>query len=826
MSIRKKFILIGICIVIILAIFTVNVIRRMKTDSTDVKDIVVKENVITRAEAFRLLSYLEYDRAGRETLQKGITYADKNMSDWYDSYMNAVWKMGLIEGNITVSPKEALTYGACKDIVNSLLIKYPVYQGVLEQISFDFIQADEEMIISDFLELYNAIIHTKQEEELPLKEETLFVLGKEGAEKGPVRMITDQGKFYYGDARSYVKYLTQNNNEVSFDTKEIVDQYLDQGIKALVSGTEIIYIASPVHERMVVQNVWIKKGDGTKVETFVGGIHKTFEAQFPLSSSIEKVIGNIAIENKQIVQISIKADKINGKVLLAGDDFIEVEGYGKVPLEEDFRIYKIYGELSLEPTSSILVGYEATDFIVSNGKISAALIKESIKAENIRVLLKTSNYDSLYHNKVELTADSDFTISHDEKETKYKAGEVVSMAPGDVLLSDGRIKVETDSDLGKVEIKSMQRSYGNPKYRGTIEIAEGENGLVIINELPMEEYLYAVIPSEMPTYYGVESLKVQAVCARSYAYKHLMANSLSNYGAHVDDSISYQVYNNIEENENSILAVKDTYGKVVEYQGEVITAYYFSTSCGHTTAVEHVWANGKATPYLTGRLMAVPDEDVDVFSITEDRLNLDLSKEKNFRNFITKEDVTTYDSEFNWYRWNVTIDVVNLQKVIDNKLKGRYNANPELIQTKVKRGGEEIYESIPVDTIGSITDIKVLKRETGGIISELLIEGSKNTIKVKTEYNIRALLAPTYNTVIRKDSSEVNNLSLLPSAFFVIDKNEDKGKLKSIKLMGGGYGHGVGMSQNGVKAMADSGKSYEDIVKYFYKGTEMGFIYE
>ena len=45
----------------------------------------------------------------------------------------------------------------------------------------------------------------------------------------------------------------------------------------------------------------------------------------------------------------------------------------------------------------------------------------------------------------------------------------------------------------------------------------------------------------------------------------------------MDDSVAYQVYNNIEENEDSILAVKDTYGKVVEYNGEVITAYYFST---------------------------------------------------------------------------------------------------------------------------------------------------------------------------------------------------------------------------------------------------------
>ncbi|HBI72461.1 MAG TPA: stage II sporulation protein SpoIID, partial [Lachnospiraceae bacterium] len=128
--------------------------------------------------------------------------------------------------------------------------------------------------------------------------------------------------------------------------------------------------------------------------------------------------------------------------------------------------------------------------------------------------------------------------------------------------------------------------------------------------------------------------------------------------------------------------------------------------------------------------------------------------------------------------------------------------------------------------IGKIVDIAVKKREAGGIITELLITGSKNTVVVKTEYNIRLLLAPKNSKIVRKDLSEVNGLSLLPSAFFVIDKTVVDNKLTSITLTGGGYGHGVGMSQNGVKAMADQGKSYETIVSYFYEGTKLGFIYE
>ena len=64
-------------------------------------------------------------------------------------------------------------------------------------------------------------------------------------------------------------------------------------------------------------------------------------------------------------------------------------------------------------------------------------------------------------------------------------------------------------------------------------------------------------------------------------------------------------------------------------------------------------------------------------------------------------------------------------------------------------------------------------------------------------------------------------MTLLPSAFFAIDEKED-----GVKLTGGGYGHGVGMSQNGVKALSDLGYSYEEIIGYYYRGTNLKNIYK
>ncbi|HHU71964.1 MAG TPA: SpoIID/LytB domain-containing protein [Clostridiales bacterium] len=828
MSIKKKLILIGVCIVIVIAIFTINVVRQIKSTSEDNdRQELVQENIISKGEAYRLLSYLKYNKNNREALPFEINYQDENMSGWYDSYVNAAWNMGLIEKNIRTSPKEALTYGECKVIIDKLIIEEPWLQTVYEELSYDFINAVEVMKLSEFLELYEAILTKVPEEKRLVKDETLFVLGRDETNKDVMRMVTDQGRYYYNHTMTYEKPYELLKTS-SFDNKDMVELYMDKGIDVKICGNEIVYITAITTDKIVLKNVWVVEGKGNEVNAFINGIDKKFEGQFPLSKEVNKVIADISIENQKIVQISVKPDIVHGKVLQSGEDYIEIDGYGKIPLEEDYRIYKVYGNLSSETTNSILVGYENTDFVVSGGKISAALITESIKAANIRVLLKTSGFASNYHEEIILTSDEEFVISSKERDNKYTAGEKVTISIGDELLKDGRIKVYTSSGEGKIQLLSVKRSEGNPKYRGTLEIVDNSEGLLLVNELPLEEYLYAVIPSEMPTYYGIEALKVQAVCARSYAYRHLMANSLNKYGAHVDDSVSYQVYNNISENEDSVLAVKDTYGQVIEYDGEVITAYYFSTSCGHTTTAEYVWANGEPIPYLKGRLMAVEDSSR-VLSQENIRDYRDLSNEETFRKFISEDTLTTYDSEFNWYRWTTKIDIDTLNDTIDEKLASRYRANSNLILTMVnpnEGGTEPVYESIPVDSIGEIVDISVKNRETGGIITDLLITGSKKTILVKTEYNIRSILAPLTNTLIRKDLSEVNNLKLLPSAFFVIDKTVDDGKLRSITLNGGGYGHGVGMSQNGVKAMIDNGIKYKEILSYFYDGTEIGFIYE
>ncbi len=104
---------------------------------------------------------------------------------------------------------------------------------------------------------------------------------------------------------------------------------------------------------------------------------------------------------------------------------------------------------------------------------------------------------------------------------------------------------------------------------------------------------------------------------------------------------------------------------------------------------------------------------------------------------------------------------------------------------------------------------------------ELVIATDKGTYKIISEYNIRAVLCDGVTRVVRQDGSEVSMPSLLPSAFFVIEPSHDKKNMIGYNIIGGGFGHGVGMSQNGAKNMALQGLGAEQILNFFYEGCKI-----
>lgn len=845
----KKLILAAICVVIFIILLFRNILGGVENKGGGEQSKTMYGERITRAEAIRLFSYLFYDSEGRKGLAFLSEYTDISSKDEYSEYLNAAINAGFVSNGANEDKKarlsENITCGEFRDMLFTITDLYEMDYNKLKKTfpdRFSTVRENDELLLSEFLTIYESMI-SMLKGETKLSSRELYFLGSM-PEAGDVLLAQDGNQYrttYFRNYEDLFKSEQETPKEaVPFRGKEDSEKYIGKYIVVLTCSNELVYVKSQIDKPVVLKNVYMIEGKDKEIKIFLSGITRTFETSLTLSDSFTEKVGDITLTNGMITGVIIKPDVIRGKVLVIGKNEIEVEGYGVLPLDEDYRIYKLFGEMEMERTNNILVGYSVTDFVVSEGKICAALIRDQIKAENIRVLINTSNYQSIYHESLSFTVDCPFTVDNGEETVRYDKDEEITVTKDSKLMVKGRIKITPLEEHGKVALLNVKRNLGVPRYRGTIEISSNEKGLIVINELSIEEYLYAVVPSEMPVSYGNVALKVQAVCARSYAFNQLYANKYSAYGAHVDDSVSCQVYNNVAENDASIMAVKDTYGKVLTQDGKVITAYYFSTSCGHTASIEDVWQDAKPTKYLTGNLQ------------TDENITVDFSNEEVFRNFLAKdsvavmadgtkktEPIATYDSGFLMYRWNVTMDTSTLSKQINTYLADCYNSNKTSILTYVTSqelndateipGATivegKVFKSIPVSNIGTVKDMKVITRGTSGIIKELLIKGTENTVLVRYQTNIRKLLAPVATEVVRLDGSTVNGMSLLPSAFFVIDKGSKDSKT-AFTFTGGGFGHGTGMSQNGVKTMVNKGKSYEEILKHYYTDANLEVIYE
>ena len=477
--------------------------------------------------------------------------------------------------------------------------------------------------------------------------------------------------------------------------------------------------------------------------------------------------------------------------------------------------------------------------------------------ETIRVLIQNSDYQGIFHKEVKLSCDTEWELHYglDGELTEKHAG-------GEELLLDGnsawftecaRIVLSPAEDGGKISLLSVNRSQGTPAYRGSMEIRKTGQGFVVINELPVEEYLYGVVPSEMPVSYPMEALKAQAICARTYVYAHLESPGYGEYGAHVDDSTGYQVYNNTAEKEEAIQAVQETKGEVVRLNGELVDTYYYSTSCGFG-ADERVWNPGeeKKVSYLTAASISETAMQQEQNSAeipgTGYFTAQDMCRGDYFHDFLHNPPETDFERQEPWYRWSITvesIDAESLQKV----LKERQEAEPDRILVEKSGnagnagGNAENVGSNAVNAgsnaenagsnagnaggnaeaagewedIGRITDIRIGKRGDGGIAESLVIKGEKKTVTVLSQYNIRAVLCAGGVTAVRQDGSKVELKMLLPSAFFEIESVKEGENMIGYKLYGGGYGHGAGMSQNAARHMAEKGYTTADILLFFYR---------
>ena len=185
-------------------------------------------------------------------------------------------------------------------------------------------------------------------------------------------------------------------------------------------------------------------------------------------------------------------------------------------------------------------------------------------------------------------------------------GVLLMDASGEPLRLDLPLQIKRSKDglsVNNRKIRSLIASapafliVNGKSYRGMIEVSPADRGVLVVNELPLEDYLVGLINCEISSQWPIEAVKAQAVIARSYALYQKAARKNAPY--HLESSVMDQVYAGCDiEDSRAARGVKETAGEVLAYKGAVIQAFYHSNCGGHTEASENVW--GYALPYLPG----------------------------------------------------------------------------------------------------------------------------------------------------------------------------------------------------------------------------------
>lgn len=321
-------------------------------------------------------------------------------------------------------------------------------------------------------------------------------------------------------------------------------------------------------------------------------------------------------------------------------------------------------------------------------------------------------------------------ITTDSKISKTGMKNVVTGGNAVVLSVNGHNKFIVDgSASARISTNNDVVDLVKAKYRGEIAMYVNNSTITPIDFLDMEQYLYGVVPSEMPASWHIEALKAQAVAARTYTKSSLGKHTVYD----LCDNVHCQAYNGLSsEYQSAVEAVQATAGKCIYSNNKLIDAVYFSSDGGATLSSEDVWSN--ALPYLRG----VKD---------------------------------TYEKDFK--KWERVFTYADLTDIAS------------------KKGYE----------IGNVTDLTA-KYNENSIVTSLTFKGSAGD-KTITKEEIRTAFNAS------ADGS-------LASRNFIITKTDN-----GVTLTGKGYGHSCGMSQYGAKGMAEAGKNYIDILKFYYTGVDV-----
>lgn len=350
----------------------------------------------------------------------------------------------------------------------------------------------------------------------------------------------------------------------------------------------------------------------------------------------------------------------------------------------------------------------------------------------------------------------------------------------------------------------------NQIFQGSLKLIVENNLITAINVLGVEDYLTSVISSEMSANASLELLKAHAVISRSWLLAQIEKNkeivaSNEAYSTFTEteseiikwydreDHTTYDVcaddhcqrYQGITRAYSNIDIVKqaigETRGEVLTYDKKICDARFYKCCGGALEEFQNCWENVKH-PYLVGLRDAKNSKDLPDLTIESESLKWITSRPDAFCNTqdkkILSQVLNNYDQETtDFYRWIVTY------------------SQDELSALAKERSGIDF---------GTIEDLIPLERGTSGRIIKLKIIGSKNTMIIGKELEIRRTLSSSH----------------LYSSAFIVKKEDDK-----FTLIGAGWGHGVGLCQIGAAVMGEEGYPYSDILLHYYVDAEIEKLY-
>ena len=484
-----------------------------------------------------------------------------------------------------------------------------------------------------------------------------------------------------------------------------------------------------VAENMVYENAYVISCEAGRIR-FVCEETEYEVKGVPEEEVVE--VADIVIENGEVALIRDKENIASGRLLSYGADYFEVENYGRIQRDNNPPIYKMTDNGIVEDKlENVIVGASTFDDVCENGVVCALIQKMQPNYDNIRVLIL--NHDQTYYENLWIKSDSKLNIDGQQIEDAV-------VSANDYLAANNMSEMIIMPTEGKLYFSRDGETYLKNGYEGSFTIKKFNEGLVLINELGIEDYVRYVLPSEMPVNFSYEALKAQAVCARTFAYAQMKNNNYSALGANLDDSTAYQVYNYKGNYDITDKAVIETAGKVITQDNNLITCYYFSTCSGMTETME-VWD-----------------------SITP--------------NYI--KSVESKDESSVFYSWNTKLD---LSGYSDSEL-------------------------------GKIQTVKIKKKSNAGYVLDLELQFEKGKRNYTTENDIRKFMGTVIGDITLNDGSVRDDLSMLPSACFSI---ADDG----VTINGGGFGHGIGLSQYGANELATEGFNFSDIINYYYNSVQI-----